>query len=109
MDSITSIDKYMGNVDLGLYKKFCVLNKIKGVEGFSGGEPWMKYPFLDHSLTMYTYDGDILLVTNPYLDDNECREYLRIYGLQGAVFGKENSFYNPGGTNLVVVVLGKWY
>lgn len=107
MDSITSINEYMSNVNLNLYKRFCVLNKIKGIEFFSEDMPWLKYPFLDHSLTMYTYDGDKLLVTNPYLNDDECREYLRSNGLKGAVLGKENSFYNPGSTNLVVVVLGK--
>ncbi len=115
MLDITEIDKIMFGVDRDLYKRFCVLHKIKGI-GIADMDilcekfKVLRFPFLDHVLFMYTLDGKVLLVTNPYMDDEQCRWYLKDRDLDCNVEigGVGNSFYEPGKTNIVTIEVGTY-
>lgn len=107
MLGITEIDKIMGIDDKELYKRFCVMNGVKGIGPADitvlEGKVLPGYPFNDHSMFIYTFDGTVYFVTNPYMGDDECRKLLEKYQLDGEVLGKDASFYCPGKSNLVKV------
>lgn len=112
MLGITEIKQVMSIEDIDLYKKFCVMNGIKGIGPADitviEGNVIPGYPFNDHSMFMYAFDGTVYLVVNPYLSDEDCRDYLKRYNLDGEVFGKDASFYYPGNTNLVKINIGTY-
>lgn len=108
MLGITEINRILSGVDKELYKRFCVINRVKGIGYADIGIledkfRALKFPFIDHALFMYTFDEEVLLVTNPYMSDEDCKEYLKSRCLEGEICGKDNSFYSKGSTNLVKI------
>lgn len=112
MYSITEIDKVMSIENKELYKRFCVMNGVKGIgpadTSVLDGKVIPGYPFNDHSMFVYTFGGDVYMLVNPYLSDKECEDYLKHWELNGEVLGKEASFYYPGNTNLVKIKIGTY-
>lgn len=112
MLNIKEVKKVLTNVDIDKYKKFCVLNKVKGI-GYADMSvikefKKIKYPLLENALFLYTMENDIILVMNPYISDKECKELLNKYSVNGIVYGKQESFCIPGETNMVSVKVGKY-
>lgn len=111
MLGITEIDQVMSIENKELYKQFCVMNSVKGIGHADVSTLDViipSYPFNDHSMFIYCFDRNIYLVINPYLSDEECKDYLNRYNLEGEVLGKDSSFYYPGNTNLVKIKVGTY-
>lgn len=107
MYKISEIEKIM-SVDTDLYKKFCLENCVVGIVSLEHKFIYslnMWYPLWDHGLRVKRADGTSFAVLHPYLTDEECEREIKKLSrkVNYRIMGKENSFYNPGNTNMVII------
>lgn len=58
----------------------------------------------DHMRIAMTRDGKFILISQPYLSNEECKEKIIFHDFQNPtrVLGKDKSWYNIGNTNVVL-------
>lgn len=100
-----------GNFKLFYGNPYYRKSKKYGIEN----HPKFRHPLMDHILAFRDINKKMYIVSNPYLTDDEIREmfdekdWRNTYWhgdyskLKYEVLGKENSYYNPNETNLLVL------
>ena len=84
---------------------------------FSGDDKILSIPLIDHACFLKSGNGDVYLVSNPYLTEEEIDAKMKkLYegdngkfyeNLGYKVFGKDKTYWNLNNTNLVVFYLKK--